>query len=235
MTVPAPLPPPAFGPAPTDLANGIAQASTLRLQIAANAKRADDLDERFLEAQQAVRAADKKIAATEARITANENHVGALKTQLASRAALLYMGAGNADPIGIDVTSVQDLGAMAKYGDAAAAKDENMLADLQHTENELTSQHDDLEHQRAEAAGRQEKVKEARHEVARRRRLDGRAPKPCVCVRPQPGWDPRSARQMRDCRRHDVQKPLSYSLLRVVRVRCAPLHLGATVTTMAAA
>jgi len=114
-----------------------------------------------------VRAADKKIAATQARIAANDDHVAKLKTQLASRAALLYMGAGNADPIGFNVASVQDLGAMAKYGDAAAARDESILADLKHTEDELTSQHDDLEHQLADATGRQDAARSARREVSR--------------------------------------------------------------------
>ena len=168
-TAPQPLvlPNPAAKGHPTELANGIAQAARLRLQIAANAKRADILDEKFLQAQDAVRAANKKIAATQAKITANTDHVDKLKTQLASRAALLYIGAGNADPIGFNVSSVQELGAMAKYGDAAAARDETILADLKHAEEELTAQHDDLEHQLADATGREDAVRDARREVAR--------------------------------------------------------------------
>jgi peptidoglycan hydrolase CwlO-like protein len=170
-TVPKPqpliLPNPLGKGHPTVLANAIAQAARLRLQIAANAKRADILDEKFLEAQEAVRSADKKIAATQARIDANDDHVGKLKTQLASRAALLYMGAGNADPIGINVTNVQDLGAMAKYGDAAAARDESILEDLQNTEDELTQQHDDLESQLSDATARQDAVHTARRDVSR--------------------------------------------------------------------
>jgi cell wall-associated NlpC family hydrolase len=168
-TAPQPLvlPNPAGKGHPTALANGIAQAARLRLQIAANAKRADILDERFLQAQDAVRAADKLIASTQAQIAANTDHVDKLKTQLASRAALLYMGAGNADPIGFNVSSVQELGAMAKYGDAAAARDETILGDLKHTEDELLAQHADLEHQLADATGRRDAARNARRDVAR--------------------------------------------------------------------
>lgn len=166
-TVPAPGATPTIAPPPTDLANGIAQATKLQMEIAANAEKADILDGKFQKAQAAVKAADKKIAATEKKISANEARVDKLHSQLASRAATLYMGAGNGDPIGFDVSSVQDLGSMAQYGDAAASRDERILADLKNTEAELTAQRADLESQRTAARDRRRKADDARREVKR--------------------------------------------------------------------
>ena len=62
---PAPKPPtvgpiPGLTPPPTNLAQGIRQATRLRQQIAANSRRADVLDEKFLEAQTAVRKAMRR-------------------------------------------------------------------------------------------------------------------------------------------------------------------------------
>ena len=55
------------------------------------------------------------------------------------------MGAGSGDPIGVDAVSVQDLGSMAQYGDAAAAQDQRLLDDLQNSDDRLAAHHDRLE------------------------------------------------------------------------------------------
>jgi cell wall-associated NlpC family hydrolase len=166
-TVPTTVPAPTIPPPPTDLANGIAQATKLQLEIAANAEKADVLDGKLQKARAAVKVANKKIRISEAKISANEARVAKLRSQLASRAATLYMGAGNGDPIGFDVSSVQDLGSIAQYGDAAASRDERILDDLKHTEAELNAQRSDLETQRAAAQDRQRKADDARREVLR--------------------------------------------------------------------
>lgn len=157
----------ALPPPPTDLAKGIAQATQLQTRIAANSTRADVLDEKYLKTRDAVTAANKKIDATQRQITATEAEVAKLHERLAGRAALLYMGAGNNDPIGLDATSVTDLGSMAQYGDAAASQDQRILDDLKSTEAKLTSQHHDLDSQLAAAKGRRDKADAARREVAR--------------------------------------------------------------------
>jgi cell wall-associated NlpC family hydrolase len=166
-TTPGVTPTPTLIPPPTDLANGIAQAARLRIAIDANSRRADILDEKYLEAQTAVRKANRQIAATQRKIDATNAKVASLKAELAGRAALLYIGAGNTDPIGFDATSVQELGARAKYGDAAAATDERLLDELKHTEDALNAQHDDLESQLAVAKQRQDTALAARRQVAR--------------------------------------------------------------------
>jgi len=138
----------------------------LQLQIAANSKRADVLDENYLKAQHAVKVADKKVATAQKQIAATQARVDDLHHQLAGRAAFLYMGAGSNDPIGIDAESVQDLGSMAKYGDAAAERDERILDDLKTTEEKLAAQRDDFEAQLATARHRQRAARDARREVA---------------------------------------------------------------------
>jgi cell wall-associated NlpC family hydrolase len=178
-TAPAPqpdLPQPDVPPAgtvttvpgpPTDLAAGIEAATKLQLEITANAKRADVLDENYLKAQQAVKVADRKVTEEQQRIEATNARVDELHRQLAGRAAFLYMGAGSKDPIGIDASSVQELGSMAKYGDAAAERDQRLLDDLQHTQDKLAAQRTNLERQLAAARSRQRAARDARREVAR--------------------------------------------------------------------
>ncbi len=148
-----------------DLATATAQASKLQLEIADNSKRADILDERYLQARTAVAAANKQVAAMHVQIAATEAAAARLRDQLGGRAALLYMGAGSQDPINIDVTSVQDLGAMTQYGAAAAAQDEQLLNGLDTTEARLNAQRHDLEGQLAAAQDRQHAADTARRQV----------------------------------------------------------------------
>lgn len=150
-----------------DLASATAQATKLEKQIAANSARADVLDEQYLQAQAASAAAVKRIAATQHQIALTDASAQRLRNQLGGRAALLYMGAGNSDPLDIDASSVTELGSKTKYGEAAAAQDLRVLHVLQTTDDELTSQHDDLAGQLA-AAQDQERAKEsARRDVER--------------------------------------------------------------------
>jgi cell wall-associated NlpC family hydrolase len=155
-------------PAPPDtsLAGETAQAAKLTLEIATNSKRADVLDERYLEARAAVKVATQKVAATQQDIGAAEEAADRLRAELRGRAALLYIGAGNQSPIDVDVESVQQLGSMTKYGDAAAQQDQRLLNDLDATESRLTAQRDHLRDQLADAKKRQHSADSARRAVA---------------------------------------------------------------------
>jgi cell wall-associated NlpC family hydrolase len=135
--------------------------------IDASSSRADVLDEKYLEAQAAVRQANAKVAATQHQIDLTNPKLDSLESQLARRAALLYMGAGNTDPLGFDVTSVQDLGTRAKYGDAAAKRDERLLATLQQTDAALAAQRAVLESELAVAKQRRHAALVAKRAVAR--------------------------------------------------------------------
>lgn len=151
----------------TSIAGATAQATKLEAEITANSKRADILDERYNQAQSAVAAAQKQIAATQAQIAATEAKVARLHTELAGRAALLYEGAGNSDPVGFDAQSVQQLGSMTKYGEAAGEEDERVLSLLEITDSQLNSQRDDLQGQLGAAQDKQHAAKNARDQVAR--------------------------------------------------------------------
>jgi cell wall-associated NlpC family hydrolase len=151
----------------TDYASATVQATKLNAEIAANSRRADVLDERYLQARHAVTVAQRKIAETQRQIIVVEAHARQVRNRLGRRAALLYMGAGNGDPMGVDVANVQELGAMAQYGDAAAAQDQQLLDDVQRTDAQLTSQHDTLEGELAVAQDRRHAADTARRKVAR--------------------------------------------------------------------
>jgi cell wall-associated NlpC family hydrolase len=152
---------------PKDLPGAIAQATKLEAQILANARRADVLDERYLQARTAVAAANQRVVATQRQISATDAKLEQLRSRLADRAAFLYMGAGSSDPIGIDASSVQDLGSRATYGDAAAVQDQRIVDDLNGTEARLNAQRDDLVGQVAAAQARLVAARDARREVAR--------------------------------------------------------------------
>ena len=154
-------------PAPQSLAGAIAQAQQLELRMIANGKRADVLDGRYQLARAAVRATAKKVAVTKRKIARTEAAADRLRRELSGRAARLYMGAGSQDPIGMDVSSVQELGSRAKYGEAAAAQDLRVVHDLERAEAKLDSQRKDLQGQLASAKDRQHAVHAARREVER--------------------------------------------------------------------
>ena len=149
----------------SDYVSATAQAAKLNARIAAHSREADVLDEKYLQAQRAVTVARRRIAVLQKQIAAVEAHVHAVRDRLGARAAMLYMGAGNGDPIGVDVASVQDLGAMAQYGDAAAAQDQSLLDDLRTSDARLAVQHASLEGELSAAQNRQHDADSARRKI----------------------------------------------------------------------
>jgi peptidoglycan DL-endopeptidase CwlO len=151
----------------SELASKNAQARRLEAQIAANSQRADVLDEQFLQAQNAVAEANRQILIAEKGIADAQAQEAALRKRLGGRAALLYMGAGSGDPLGINASSVQELGSRAKYGAAAAETDNRMIDQLKVLDEQLSRQTADLEKQKVEAQNREKVAETARQEVAR--------------------------------------------------------------------
>jgi cell wall-associated NlpC family hydrolase len=142
-----------------------AQAAQLNAQIQANVARADVLDERYLQARRAVTVARRQVAATEKQIAQTEAAVEKLRSRAAGRAARLYMRAGNTDPIGFDVTNVQDLGSREQYGNAAAESDLRVIDELKTTESHLADQRDQLRGRLAGAQKKERTAQKAREEV----------------------------------------------------------------------
>jgi peptidoglycan DL-endopeptidase CwlO len=149
----------------SDLASKTAQAKQLASEIDANSNRADVLDEQYLQAQSAVAAANSQIVSAEAGISSARSQETTLRSRLGGRAALLYMGAGSGDPIGIDATSVQELGSRAKYSAAAAQTDDKMISQLSVLDEQLQIQTHDLQKVKQEAQKRQDEANGARHDV----------------------------------------------------------------------
>ncbi len=151
----------------SDLASKTAQAQRLEAQIQANSDRADALDEQYLQAQNAVADANRQIATAERGIDNARRQESQLRTRLGDRAALLYMGVGSGDPLGIDATNVQELGSRAKYGEAAAESDDRLIGQLTLLDEQLRIQTRDLEKQKSDAQHRQDVADAARREVAK--------------------------------------------------------------------
>ncbi len=148
-----------------DLSSKTARARQLESQIAANSQRADILDEQFLQAQNAVADANRQILIAEKGIADARAQEAQLRARLGGRAALLYMGAGSGDPLGINASSVQELGSRAKYGEAAAETDNRMIDQLKVLDEQLQRQTADLEKQKSEAQDRQKLAETARRDV----------------------------------------------------------------------
>jgi cell wall-associated NlpC family hydrolase len=151
----------------SDLAGKMQQARQLEAQIQANSDRADVLDEQYLQAQTAVEAAKQQIADAEAGIASARAQEAKLRSQLGGRAALLYIGAGNGDPLNINATNVQELGSRAKYGEAAAETDNKMIDQLGILDEQLQIQEKALEGQKAEAQKREDEADAARKAIER--------------------------------------------------------------------
>src|SRR5262249_34684084 len=149
----------------TELAGKMQQARQLEAQIQANAERADALDEQYLQAQSAVEDAKRQIADAEAAIASARAHESTLRSQLGGRAALLYIGAGNGDPLNIDATNVQELGSRAKYGEAAAETDNKMIDQLGALDEQLNIQEKELQGKKADAEKREKEADTARKAV----------------------------------------------------------------------
>jgi len=146
----------------SDLRSKTAQAQRLEAQITANSNQADILDEQFLQARTAVADLNRQIASAEAGIGAAHKQQAGLRSRLGGRAALLYIGAGSGDPLGFDATNVQELGARAKYGEAAAETDARMIDKLRVLDEQLAIQTQDLEKVKSEAQKRQNEADTAR-------------------------------------------------------------------------
>jgi len=150
----------------SQLKSAQAQARDLEAKLTANRNHAEVLDEQYLEARQAIADANTRIAAAAKTMAVTEARAAHLRSQLGDQAALLYMGAGNNDPIGIDVTSVQDLGSRSKYSEAAASLATQMLGDLTVTDEQLRIEQQNLQRQRVDAQKSASDAAQARQGIA---------------------------------------------------------------------
>jgi cell wall-associated NlpC family hydrolase len=149
----------------TELSAKRAEAERLAAQIDAAQERAQVVNEQYLQAKAAADDAEAKIAGATAAIKMAEERAAKLSRQVGSRAARLYMGVGMNDPLGLDVESVRELGSRAKYSQAAAAHDEQVVDDLVVAQEDLAHEREALKQVENEARDRQAAADDALGEL----------------------------------------------------------------------
>jgi cell wall-associated NlpC family hydrolase len=134
------------------IASKAAEAKRLAAQIEANANRVSVLDEQYDEARLRIAKADQSLNDAEQRIASAKSETKRLNGMLEGRAAELYTQAGSGGPLPeLDAHSVQELGARAKYSDAAAQHDDNLIEDLSAARELLGQRQKELKKARADA------------------------------------------------------------------------------------
>ncbi|HET9730343.1 MAG TPA: NlpC/P60 family protein [Acidimicrobiia bacterium] len=146
---------PASASPQSDLNSKRARARALEAQIQADQTRQEVLNEQYLAAQLAEQAAQAKIADTERQLAQTEQRATVLRQRLASRAARLYMGAGNVDFLDLNTADVTTLGSRAKYSEAAAEQDSTVLDDMTLVQEQLDRQRNELKREQQDAQARQ--------------------------------------------------------------------------------
>lgn len=142
--------PPATAAPADDLAARRAEAARLQAEIARNGTRISQLDEGYNEARLEIADLEAELADVDRQLTASGDRARRLAEQVARRAAHLYMGAGTGSSLPtLDLDDVRDLGSRAKYGAAAAARDQALLEELDAAREDLQLAQAELERRRA--------------------------------------------------------------------------------------
>lgn len=142
------------------------QAAALEAQIQANDDRIVAASERLNGATVHLNQAQAGIAEGERRTARAQAETDSIRKTLNARAAEIYKGAGSRNPLDVvDVSSVTDMGARAKYASAAADRDDALLAKLQRAREDLAVQRAQLEAQRAAAQGERDAANAARRQI----------------------------------------------------------------------
>jgi cell wall-associated NlpC family hydrolase len=122
---------PAHADPQADIASKTAEAKRIEAQIEANGTRISILDEQYNETRIRIAQADSGLADAQARIDKARSEADRIHGLLLGRAAQLYTQAGSSSPFPeLDAGSIQELGALTKYSDAAAQRDDSLLSDL---------------------------------------------------------------------------------------------------------
>jgi peptidoglycan DL-endopeptidase CwlO len=148
-----------------DLAAKRNHARQLETQIEENHRKAEILNEQYLQAKAAVEDTQRKIGEAEAGIKRAEDDANDAKGRLNGRAARLYMGAGNNDPFAINATDVRELGARATYGEAAADDDQRLLDKLHLAQEQLDIERKNYEKVQDQARDQQKAADQALDDV----------------------------------------------------------------------
>lgn len=155
------LAPLAAGGSPID--DKKAEAARIQAEIDANGSKIDALSEQYNGAVYRLQRIDAQIAEAESRVKAAQDNYDQLRSEVSSRAAAIYMGAGSDDPLSaIDVQSINDLGARSKYAAAATSRDRSLMAKLVTSKEALQAQRKQLDKDRSQAQGEKDNISKAR-------------------------------------------------------------------------
>jgi cell wall-associated NlpC family hydrolase len=150
----------------SELASERDRAAQLEAQIEANGTRVSILDEQYTRAQLAIQEANERLAAAERELEARRNESDAVRAELATRSAELYMNAGNPAPLAaLDVADANELGSRSAYASAAADAGRQLLDEAKVAIEQLGLQQQSLERARADAQAQSEALDAARREI----------------------------------------------------------------------
>jgi len=142
------------------------KATQLEAQIEANGTRVSILDEQYNQAQLAIQHANEQLAAAQQQLQDRQDETDAVRSELATRGAELYMNAGNPAPLAaLDVDDANELGSRSAYASAAADADRQLLDEARVAIEQLGIQRQSLERARAEAEQQSEQLDAARVEI----------------------------------------------------------------------
>lgn len=143
-----------------------AQAAQLQKQIDANGDRIAAIGEQYNGALIAFNKASVQIVDAQRRYEVAKAEMGSVRNKVVRRAAELYKGAGSQSPLGaIDVHSVTEFGARAKYATAAADTDSLLIDRLKVQQEQLAVQRAELERTQADARSQRDAAAAARKNI----------------------------------------------------------------------
>ncbi len=145
-----------------------AEAAQLEADIQANGDRIAALGEQYNGAVLAYQDAQNAVTEAHKRLVHAHDHAGELSRLVSVRAADLYQGAS--DPMSslipsTDIKSVSELGVRTEYGSVATGNDEQLIADLSRSQQDLKIERKRLDKQVAAAASKRDFIAAARTQI----------------------------------------------------------------------
>jgi cell wall-associated NlpC family hydrolase len=144
-----------------------AQAAQLQADIEANGERMAALGEEYNGAVLAFQESEAAVAEAHRRLLTAEATAEHLSELVSIRAAALYQGAS--DPISLlpkmDMKSINELGVRKEYGSVATGNDEQLIAELSRSQEDLKIERKRLDKRVAKAAAKRDFIALARQQV----------------------------------------------------------------------
>jgi len=144
-----------------------AEAAQLEADIEANGSRIAALGEQYNGAVLAYNDAKAAVSDAQKRLLHAHARASALSALVSVRAAALYQGAS--DPMSMlpstNIKSVNELGVRTEYGSVATGNDEQLIADLSRSQQDLRIERQRLDKRVAAAAGQRDMIATAKTQL----------------------------------------------------------------------